>query len=226
MLPLLVLATLQAPPAPLTVRFPRTLPYTGSLPAEVYGQGTRGVVLVGHGGYSSRVSWASTAQLLADSGFSVLVFETGAAIELQAGRETACLYEAPCMARDVLAAVRYAQTGGWHSIAVVGGSAGGGAAAEAATVPASGIARLVLLAPMEVDHPEQVRGPVLVAIGRGDRGSGDRPRLPGVRRQYDQFPGPKDLLVLESDAHGQRLLDAPATAPQLLHRLITFLRQP
>jgi pimeloyl-ACP methyl ester carboxylesterase len=203
--------------------FPLSPPDSGSLPADLYGRGTDGVILIGHGGYSTRATWAPLARLLADSGFRVLVFETRAAITLQAGQETACLYDAPCMARDVLAAIRYLRSRGATRLVLMGGSAGGGAAAEAATDPAAAVDALVLLAPMAISNPERVTGRKLLAVGREDR-SGEGLRLPGIKAQYARFPGPKQLLVLEASAHGQRLLDG-STGPSLRAALLQFLRR-
>ena len=43
---------------------------------DVYGRGTRGVVILAHGGYLSRASWTPTADALQAEGFLVLVFES------------------------------------------------------------------------------------------------------------------------------------------------------
>jgi pimeloyl-ACP methyl ester carboxylesterase len=220
-LPLLTLGTLEAQSS--VTRFPLTPPDSGALAADLYGRGPRGVILIGHGGYSTRASWAPVARFLARNGFRVLVFETQAAIALRAGRETPCLYDAPCMARDVQAAIRYLRGLGEPRITLIGGSAGGGAAAEAASTAGS-VERLVLLAPMAVDRPELVHGRKLVVVGKGDRGPGDRLRLPVIRDQYDRLPGPKQLVLLESSAHGQRLFDPP-TGDSLRRTLLHFLQE-
>ena len=204
---------------------PLSSPDSGALSADLYGTGPEGVILIAHGGYSSRESWAGTARLLADSGFQVLVFETRAAIDLRAGSETACLYEAPCMARDVRAAIRHFRASGIERLTLMGGSAGGGAAAVAASDEDGGVDRVILLAPMAIEAPQQIQGRKLVVVGRLDRGSGDRLRLPGILDQYEKAPGPKDLLILEQSAHGQRLLESPA-GPAILQAILRFLRAP
>jgi len=107
-------------------------------------------------------------------------------------------------------------------LALLGGSAGGGAAAEAATDSQTEVEALVLLAPMAIDRPDRVRGRKLIVVGRDDR-SGEGLRLPGVRAQYARYPGPKQLLVLEDSAHGQRLLDGPR-GPALRAAILRFLR--
>lgn len=130
----------------------------------------------------------------------------------------------PDSGRDLRADVRCMRSLGVTRLAVIGGSAGGGAAAEVATDPASAIDDLVLLAPMAIDHPDRVAGRKLVVVGKDDRGSGDLLRLPGVQAQYAQLPGPKELLLLDSAAHGQRLLEPP-TGGALQRDLLTFLRR-
>lgn len=204
---------------------PLSLPDSGALPADLYGSGPDGVILIAHGGYSSRESWAGTARLLADSGFQVLVFETRAAIDLRRGSETDCLYDAPCMAQDVRAAIQHFRASGIARLTLVGGSAAGGAAAAAASDEDGGVDRLILLAPMAVEAPQRIQGRKLVVVGREDRGSGDRLRLPGILEEYGKAPGPKDLLILEQSAHGQRLLESPA-GPALLQAILRFLRAP
>jgi dienelactone hydrolase len=203
-----------------------SVPVAGTvLPADVYGQGREGVVLVAHGGYSTRASWAEEARGLANDGFRVLVIETRGAIAFRAGRETDCLYDAHCMAQDVVAAVRRLRLEDVRSVAVIGGSAGGGAAAQA-SIDAPGIVdRLILLAPMSIDTPERTTGSSLVIVARNDLGTGDRPRLTQIREQYDRMPDPKELLILGGSAHGQRIF--ATDQGKALRRAITlFLRAP
>ncbi|MGH7693628.1 MAG: hypothetical protein ACRENH_01535, partial [Gemmatimonadaceae bacterium] len=61
------------------------VPDSGSIGADLYGSGDRGLLLVGHGGYSTRATWAPQARVLADAGFRVLVMETRAAVALRGG---------------------------------------------------------------------------------------------------------------------------------------------
>jgi dienelactone hydrolase len=204
--------------APVSVPTP-----SGVVEGDLYGSGARAVVLVAHGGYSTRAAWQTPARALAQAGFRVLAFETRAAVELRAGRETDCLYDARCMAEDVLAVVRYLRQSGATTVAVVGGSAGGGAAAEASIAAAPGeIDRLVLLAPMTVETPGKIKGRKMFITSRDDRGSGDKPRLPGIREQYEKTPGPKQWVVLEGSAHGQRIFDTPE-GERLMREVLRFL---
>src|SRR5207248_10137086 len=133
-----------------------------------------------------------------------------AAVESRAGRESACLYDDACLAVDVLAAVRYLRGIGAKTISVVGGSLGGGAAARASVEAREGeIDRIVLLAHMLIAAPERMKGRTLFIVSRGDIGSGDVPRLPGIREQYERAPGPKELVVLDGNAHAQFIFDTP-----------------
>ncbi len=202
------------------------VPDSGSIPGDLYGTGDRALVLVGHGGYSTRATWAPQARVLADAGFRVLVMETRAAVALREGKEVDCLYSASCMALDILAAARHLRLTGVKTVAVIGGSAGGGAAAEASFRGKAGeIERLVLMAPMTIDAPEKIAGRKLFITARNDLGSDDKPRLPEIRDQYARAPEPKKLVILEGAAHGQHMFNAPEGA-QLMREILRFLREP
>ena len=122
------------PLAPRPVAIPAS--DTSALQADLFGAGKRGVMIVAHGGrYSSRSNWTPQAQQIAAAGFHVLLLETRAAAELAAGREIPCLYDEVCLARDVLAGVRYLRGLGTTSMAIIGGSIGQRCGAEAARNP-------------------------------------------------------------------------------------------
>lgn len=149
---------------------------------------------------------------------------TGRSIALAAGRETPCLYEAQCMAEDILAAAGTLRQQGARTVAVIAGSAGGGGASQAACNEPRALDRLVLLAPMSIDTPRCVGGPKLIVIARDDVGSGDRPRLRELESQVLQMPEPKTLIVFEGSAHGQRLFQSP-DASSLRQKVLAFLRK-
>ncbi len=154
----------------------------GVIHADLYGSGDRGVVLA-HGGRLDRTSWKPQALVLAGMGFRVIAIDFRAAVEARKGRETPCLYEATCLAKDVLAAVRHLSRSGAKTVSIVGGSLGGGAAAEASIEAKPGeIDRVVLLAHMLIDTPEKMRGRKLFIVARNDLGGNDRPRLDGIRK--------------------------------------------
>ena len=192
----------------------------GAIGADVYGRGPRGVVLL-HGGRFDRTSWRPQAQVLASAGFRVIAIDFRAAVETRAGRETSCLYDAVCLARDARAAVRYLRATGATSVGIVGASLGGGAAAEAAIEAAGEVDRVVLLAHMTIDRPERLRVPALFIVARDDANAGG-PRLPAIRAQYEKAVGPKELVVLDGEAHAQFLF-ATTQGDALLQRILRFL---
>ena len=201
------------------------VPGAPSVHADLYGGGELGVVILAHGGSSTRASWAPQAGHLAAAGFHVLVVEAQAAADLAAGRETPCLYDEACLAKDVLSGVRYLRALGATSIALIGGSMGGAAAAQASVDAAPGqIQHLVLLAPAAIDAPERIQGVKLFIATREDANDSG-PRLPGIQAQYDRAGEPKRLVVLEGSAHAQRVFET-ADATTVLKEIVQFLRTP
>ncbi|HET6170271.1 MAG TPA: hypothetical protein VFE01_08825, partial [Terracidiphilus sp.] len=61
----------------------------------------------------------------------------------------------------------------------------------------------------------------LFIVARDDT-SGDGPRLPGIRAQYDKAPKPKKLVVLEGSAHAQFLFRT-AQGEQVMQEIIKWL---
>lgn len=197
----------------------------GVVVADVYGSGARGVVLA-HGGRFDRTSWKEQAKKLAAAGFRVVAIDFRAAVEARAGRETPCLYDETCLAKDVLAAVRYLHQAGAKTVAVVGASLGGGAAAQASVeAPVGEIDRVVLLAHMPIAAPEKIKGRKLFLVARHDIGSGDVPRLPGIQAQYKRAAEPKELVVLDGSAHAQFLFQT-AEGARLMREILRFLTAP
>jgi len=219
----LVLALPDSAPAQQPVSIPAA--DGGTVHADVYGGGGRGVVLA-HGGRFDKSSWAKQARALADAGFRVVAIDLRAAERARAGEETSCLYDAPCLAVDVLAAVRHLRHSGTRTVSIVGASLGGGAAAQATVEAEAGeIDRVVLLAHMPIAAPERMTGRKLFVVSRGDLGPGDVPRLLRVREQYQQASGPKRLLVLEGTAHAQFLFET-GEGDRLMREIVTFLSAP
>ena len=193
------------------------------LQADLYGAGGRGVVIFAHGGYSTRLSWAPQAKRIAGAGFRVLVVEARAAAELASGRETPCLYDEGCLAKDVLASVRYLRTLGVDSIALMGGSMGGGAVAQASVEAEPGqIQHIVLLAPATIAAPERIQGHKLFIMTREDANAAG-PRLPGILAQFERTLEPKRLVVLEGAAHAQRIFST-GDGDAVMQDILAFLR--
>lgn len=199
------------------VSFPT--PDSGVVIADVYGTGSRGVVLA-PGGRFSRTSWEPQARALATAGFRVVAIDFRGRSESRGGRA------GPDGVRfDVLAAVRYLRAGGARSVSVVGASFGGGAAAEAATESPGEIDRLVLLAHSPIDAPERVGGRKLFIIARGDTTAAGVPRLVEIRKHYERSPEPKEMVVLEGTAHAQFLFQSDQGG-RTLREILRFLSAP
>jgi pimeloyl-ACP methyl ester carboxylesterase len=207
-------------PAPRHVSFPTQ---DGALVhADVYGTSNLGVVLA-HGGRFTKVSWAPQAQTLVKAGFRVLAFDFRGF-----GQSTGPGDSDPLAAPlhlDVLAAVRYLKAADAKTVAVVGGSMGGTAAADASIEAPGEIDRLVLLAAKGSRPAEKLKVRKLFIVSRDDVGGPDIPRLPGIRAQYEQAPEPKELVVLEGSAHAQFLF-ATDQGERLMGEILRFLTAP
>jgi len=205
-----------------TISIPAT---DGAITADVYGASDRAVI-VAHGGRFDRTSWKEQAQALSAAGFRVLAIDFRAAIAAREGKETPCLYEASCLAKDILAAVRYLRRDGAKQVSIVGGSLGGGAAAQATIVAEVGeIDRVVLLAHMLIDEPERMKGRKLFILARNDLSGSGKPRLDGIRAQFERAPEPKKIVILEGSAHAQFLFDSDQ-GKRLLDEILRFLSEP
>jgi len=209
------------PPHHISIQMPAATALSGDL----YGTGERGVVLFAHGGYSSLESWTSQAVTLANAGFRVLVVESHAAADLAAGKETPCLYDEVCQAKDVLAAARYLQHLGAKSIALIGGSIGGGAVAQASVeARPDEVQRLVLLAPAPISTPERMNGRKLFIAARADADDAG-PRLPAIEAQYARAADPKRIVLLEGSAHAQRIFNTDQ-GEAVMQEILSFLMEP
>lgn len=183
-----------------TVSFPTS--DSGLIFADLYGSGDRAVVLA-HGGRFNKESWAPQAKELAAAGFEVLAIDfRGYGPSHGPGDKD--VLSAP-LDLDVLAAVRYLHAHGAKSVSIVGGSMGGGAAGDASIESNPGeIDRIVMLGAAPNEPAEKLKSPSLFIVARDDT-SGDGPRLPGIRAQYDKAPQPKKLVILDGSAHAQYL---------------------
>lgn len=192
---------------------------------DEYGSGARGVVILAHGGYSSRASWKPTAEALEAQGFHVLVFESRGAADYAAGKETPCLSDEVCQSRDVVAAIRHMRRLGATTISLVGGSLGGAAVALAAIdAGPKSIDGIVLLAPAAIAAPEKIRARLLFVAARNDANAAGL-RLAGIREQYARVRSPKEFKLVEGSAHGQLILSTPDGAA-LIRDIVRFLKSP
>jgi pimeloyl-ACP methyl ester carboxylesterase len=168
--------------------------------ADLYGEGSRGVVLA-HGGQFRKESWQPQAQQLARAGYRVLAFDFRG-FGKSHGPGDSDMDTAP-MHLDVLGAVHYLRQNGVKTVAVMGGSFGGGAALDASIASRPGeINGLVLLAADWNGPAERINVPLLVVVAQNDSND-EGLRLPRIRAWFENAPQPKKLLVLEGSAHAQ-----------------------
>ena len=191
----------------------------GVIYADLYGSGEKGLVLA-HGGQFNKESWRPQAEQFASAGFHVLAFDFRGYGKSH-GPGQADIYTAP-LHLDVLAAVRYLHSIGATTVSIVGGSLGGGAAGDASIASAPGeIDRLVFLGSCPNGPADQLKSPSLFLVARDDS-SGDGPRLPGIRAQFEKAPEAKKLVILDGSAHAQFLFQTPQ-AKRVMDEILRFL---
>ena len=218
MFPAITLATLVA--AQQTVSFPTQ--DGGTIFADIYGKGNRGVVLA-HGGRFNKESWRDQAKPIAAAGFKVLAIDFRGYGKSHGPGDKEVL-SAP-LYFDILAAVRYLRTHGAKTVSVVGGSMGGGAAGNAdIQAPPGTIDRIVFLGASPDLPADRLHSRTLFIVARDDTGS-DGPRLPKIRQQYDKAPQPKELIVLEGSAHAQFLFQTDQS-DRIMREILRFLSAP
>jgi len=191
----------------------------GIVYADVYGEGDRAIVLA-HGGQFNKESWEKQARTLAAANFRVLALDFRGY-----GKSRGPGDSDPMDARlqlDVLAAVRYLRKTGAKSVSVVGGSMGGGAAGDASIASRHGeIDRVVFLGSAPNEPAGKLKSATLFMVARDDT-SGDGPRLPGIKAQYEKAPQPKELIVLDGSAHAQFLFQTDQ-ADRVMREILRFL---
>ena len=191
----------------------------GEIFADIYGHGERGLVLA-HGGQFNKESWRPQAEQFAAAGFHVLAFDFRSYGKSH-GPGQADIFSAP-LHLDVLAAVRYLHSIGAKTVSIVGGSLGGGAAGDASIASAPGeIDRIVFLGSSPNGPADKLKCASLFLVARDDA-SGDGPRLPGIRAQFDKAPEPKKLVILDGSAHAQFLFRTPQ-AKRVMDEILRFL---
>jgi pimeloyl-ACP methyl ester carboxylesterase len=206
----LVLSQLSvAAQSPRDVSFPSA--DGGTVDADLYGQGTRGVVFA-HGAIFNKQSWAPLAKRIAARGYRALAIDFRGYGKSRAGSDGTALDQ------DVIAAIRWLHAQGVQSVSVVAGSMGGGAAGQAATEVKRGeIDKLVLLSPMPIHHPDQLKANSILYIASRHEGL-----APTVRDQFAQAPQPKQLILLDGSAHAQNIF-ATSQAQHLSDVIVQFI---
>jgi pimeloyl-ACP methyl ester carboxylesterase len=195
----------------------------GTVYADVYGEGDRAVILA-HGGQFNKESWEKQARTLAAAGFQVLALDFRGYGKSR-GPGDSDPEDAP-LHLDVLAAVRYlrassAKSSGVKSVSIVGASMGGGAAGDASIAAPGEIDRIVFLGAAPNEPADKLKSASLFIVARDDT-SGDGPRLPGIRAQYEKAPQPKELIVLDGSAHAQFLFETDQ-ADRVMREILRFL---
>jgi len=186
--------------------------------ADLYGEGGRGIVLA-HGGQFRKESWQPQAQQLARAGYRVLAFDFRG-FGKSHGPGDSDMDTAP-MYLDVLAAVHYLRQNGAKTVAVMGGSFGGGAAADASSASQTGEISCLILLAGEGGPAERIKAPLLEIVARDDAND-DGLRLPRIRAWFDKVPQPKELIVLNGSAHAQFLFQTDQ-AELVMREVFRFL---
>jgi pimeloyl-ACP methyl ester carboxylesterase len=189
-------------------------PDGGTVFAYMHGSSGRAVVLA-HGMRFNKESWNNQAAQLATAGFRIIAIDFRGYGKSVPGSNARPGFDD--MYQDVLAAVRYARETGAKTVAVVGGSMGGFASANAVINGRPGeIDRLVLLANPPIERPELITPPKLFVTTEGDSLAAQ------VSDQYRKAPEPKELLVLPGSAHAQNIF-ATDQGGLLMKAILRFL---
>jgi len=191
----------------------------GVIFADIYGTSDRAIVLA-HGGRFNKESWAEQARTLVAAGFEVLAIDFRGYGKSHGPGDKDPM-DAP-LQLDVLAAVRYLHQNGAKTVSIIGGSMGGAAAGDASIASKPGeIDRLILLGAAPNGPAEKLKSPILIIVARDDT-SGDGPRLPGIQKQFDKAPQPKELIVLDGSAHAQYLFQTDQ-GTRVMQEILRFL---
>jgi pimeloyl-ACP methyl ester carboxylesterase len=194
----------------------------GRVCADLYGEGARSVVLA-HGGRFNKESWRDQAREIASKGFQVLAIDFRG-YGCSAGPGDKDFFTAP-FDNDVLAAIRYLKEHGSKTVSVVGGSFGGAIAGDASikSGPAE-IDRIVFLGSAPNLPAEKLQSRTLFIVARDDANA-DGLRLPGIRKQYERAPQPKELIILDGSAHAQFLFETNQSS-RVMREILRFLSMP
>lgn len=186
----------------------------GVVSADLYGGGQHGVVLA-HGMRFDKGSWKAEATALAKAGYKVVAIDFRGYGKSTGGPKSKEPREE--MYLDVLAAVAYLRGHGAQTVSVIGASMGGGASANASAKGSAGaIDRLILLAPVPIANPERIQARVLYATAQGD------PITPQVKQQFAAAPEPKELVLIDGDAHAQFMFQTDQ-GERLMNEILRFL---
>jgi len=204
-----------------SVLFP-TKDKSAEIRADLYGGGTRGVILA-HGGRFNKEGWRKQADAIAASGFLVLAIRFRGDASNPDGSPSSEGSDAD-NAADVLAGIAYLRSRGAKTIAAVGASLGGDAVGLANREAPDSIDRIVFLGSSGGESPEKLTGRKLFIVAREDRNSAG-PRLPLISARYAEARQPKKIVVVEGKAHAQFLFDTDQ-GQRVLQEIVQFLSAP
>ncbi|WP_338729770.1 alpha/beta hydrolase [Haladaptatus sp. DJG-WS-42] len=171
----------------------------------LYGDGDYGVVMVPQINFD-RESWREQAQLLAATGHAALPIDEG---------------DNPPAA--VLGAMAYLKEDvGVSNVVFIGGSSGGEAVVRAnAQAPDGAVAGVMgISAAGGSDVAGDLQGRKLFVVGKDD----DQRFVDTAKQLHENAPDPKRLVILDSDAHAQRIFDSPH-ADTLTDLLLSFVEE-
>jgi len=201
-----------------TVSFPTD--DAGIIFADLYGAGAKGLVLAHGGAIHNKESWTQQAQQLMAVGFHVLAIDFRGYGKSRGPGDSDPM-DAP-LHLDILAAVRYLREHGAKDISIIGGSMGAGAAGDASIASKPGeISCVVMLGGAPNGPAEKLTSSRLYIVARDDT-SGDGPRLPRIREQFEKSPQPKELIILDGSAHAQALFQTK-DSERVLQEITRFL---
>lgn len=181
--------------------------------ANYYPSGEHAVILA-HGAIFNKESWEKLAQELTANGISVLAIDFRGYGQSTTGKKSNGKY------LDILGAINFLQKQSKiKEISIIGASMGGGAAAKASTHSKTGdIKKLILLSPMPISKPEQLKGDILYIVSKKEA------IAQTIKAQFDKTPKPKRLVEIEGSAHAQHIFKTNQ-AKSLTAIIIDFLKE-
>jgi len=180
--------------------------------ANYYPSGEHAVILA-HGAIFNKESWEKLIPELTRNNFSVLAIDFRGYGQSTTGSGPNAKY------LDILGAINFLnKQPDIASISVLGASMGGGAAAKASIHSKKGdIYKLILLSPMPVSNPEQLKGNILYIVSKRES------IAKTIKKQFNKTPDPKKFAEIEGSAHAQHIFKTNQ-AKNLTKIIVDFLK--
>ncbi len=181
--------------------------------ANYYPSGKHAVILA-HGAIFNKESWEELSSELSRNNLSVLAIDFRGYGQSTIGSGPSGMY------LDILGAINFLnKQPDITSISVLGASMGGGAAAKASTHSKKGdINKLILLSPMPIANPEQLKGNILYIVSKKES------IAKTIKNQFNKTPDPKKFVEIEGSAHAQHIFKTNQ-AKNLTKIIIDFLKE-